>query len=61
MLRYLWLVLPFWQAVQSVVEKADQLSPFIWSDAVSPRKEEAPEEPGEGVASGDTNEGYESS
>ena len=34
LLRYLWLVLPFWQAIQSVVEKADQLSPFIWSDAV---------------------------
>ena len=23
LLRYLWLVLPFWQAIQSVVEKAD--------------------------------------
>src|SRR5277367_6410975 len=34
LLRYLWLVLRFWQAIQSVVEKADQLSPFIWSDAV---------------------------
>ena len=61
LLRYLWLVLPFWQAVQSVVEKADQLSPFIWSDAVSPRKEEASKEPGEGVASRDMDEGYKSS
>src|SRR5579871_5388150 len=34
LLRYLWLVLLFWQAIQSVVEKADQLSLFIWSDVV---------------------------
>ena len=37
--RYLWLVLPFWQAVQSVVEQADQLSPFVWSDAVQAKEE----------------------
>jgi RecQ family ATP-dependent DNA helicase len=34
LLRYLWLVLPFWQSIQSVIEKADKLSPFIWSDAI---------------------------
>lgn len=53
LLRYLWLVLPFWQAVQSVVEKADQLSPFIWSDAVQPKDE------GEEVDA-NVDEGYES-
>jgi len=40
LLRYLWLILPFWQAIQSVVEEADQLSPFIWADAVAKKKEE---------------------
>ena len=44
LLRYLWLVLPFWQAVQSVVEKADQLSPFIWADAVEREKTEGSRE-----------------
>jgi hypothetical protein len=39
LVRYLWLVLPFWQAIQSVVEKADQLSPFIWSDAIEKKVE----------------------
>jgi hypothetical protein len=34
LLRYLWLVLPFWQAIESVTKQADKLSPFIWSDAV---------------------------
>jgi superfamily II DNA helicase RecQ len=43
--RYLWLVLPFWQAVQAVTEKADQLSPFIWSDAA--QKEERKDEDSE--------------
>ena len=34
LLQYLWLVLPFWQAIESVTKQADQLSPFIWSNAV---------------------------
>lgn len=34
LLRYLWLVLPFWQAIESVTKQADELSPFIWSDVV---------------------------
>jgi len=29
LVRYLWLVLPFWQAIQSVTKKADKLSPFV--------------------------------
>src|SRR5277367_6555500 len=44
LLRYLWLVLPFWQAVQSVTEKADQLSPFIWADAVAKDKKDEKEQ-----------------
>ena len=56
LLRYLWLVLPFWQAVQSVVEKADQLSPFIWSDAVQPREHKKAEQPDE---EGNIDLGYE--
>jgi superfamily II DNA helicase RecQ len=55
LLRYLWLVLPFWQAVQSVVENADQLSPFVWSDAVQPKEEETNRQ-----GSMDIDEGYES-
>lgn len=39
-MRYLWLVLPFWQAIRSITEKADQLSPFIWSDAIESKKQE---------------------
>ncbi len=57
LLRYLWLVLPFWQAVQSVTEKADKLSPFIWSDAIE-KKEKKKEQ--EGGIEGDIDEGYES-
>ena len=34
LLQYLWLVLPFWQAIESVTKQADELSLFIWSDAV---------------------------
>ena len=34
LLQYLWLVLPFWQAIESVTKQADQLSLFIWSNAV---------------------------
>jgi hypothetical protein len=60
LLRYLWLVLPFWQAVQSVVQKADQLSPFIWSDAVQPREEKTRKEHNEAVDDIDVDEGYES-
>jgi hypothetical protein len=59
LLRYLWLVLPFWQAVQAVVEKADQLSPFIWSDAVQPKEDETVEEQNSEEI-GDIDSGYES-
>lgn len=35
MVRYLWLVLPFWQHVQVVVvQEADEISPHMWTDAV---------------------------
>jgi superfamily II DNA helicase RecQ len=33
-IQYLWLVLPFWQQVQGVVQDADEISPFVWSDVV---------------------------
>lgn len=32
--QYLWIVLPFWQQVQVVVQEADEISPFVWSDVV---------------------------
>lgn len=28
---FLWLVLPFWQQVQSMVHRANRKSPFLWS------------------------------
>jgi hypothetical protein len=56
--RYLWLVLPFWQAIESVTQQADRLSPFIWSDAVE-KKEEAQKET-EGEVDSSRDEGYES-
>jgi len=56
--RYLWLVLPFWQAIESVTQQADQLSPFIWSDAVE-KKEKAKKET-EGEMDSGRDEGYES-
>jgi hypothetical protein len=37
---YLWLVLPFWQAIKSVTEKADQLSSFMWLDAIDMKEKE---------------------
>jgi superfamily II DNA helicase RecQ len=58
LLRYLWLVLPFWQAIQSVTEQADQLSPFIWSDAIEKKEEKEKEKDSEVDSSVD--EGYES-
>lgn len=51
LIRYLHLVLPFSQAVQSVIKKADGLSPFLWSD-VTVKKEEKSEDK-------DEDEGYE--
>jgi len=57
LLRYLWLVLPFWQAIQSVTEQADQLSPFIWSDAIEKKEEKEKEKESEVDSSVD--EGYE--
>ena len=57
-MRYLWLVLPFWQAIQSVTEKADQLSPFIWSDAVEKEAGDRTEDRTEvGDGTGDRTEG----
>ena len=38
------MVLLFWQAVQSVTEKADQLSPFIWADVVAKDKKDEKEQ-----------------
>jgi len=54
-IRYLWIVLPFWQKVQVVVQEADEISPFVWSDAVvtPDHKKQEPE--------ADVDEGYESS
>jgi hypothetical protein len=62
LLRYLWLVLPFWQAVQSVTKKADQLSLFIWSGAIEKEKDEKDkkDERERDELDSNTDEGYES-
>jgi hypothetical protein len=52
-------VLPFWQAVQSVTEKADQLSPFIWSDTIEKDGREQ-EKRGQDELDRNIDEGYES-
>jgi len=36
---YLWLVLPFFETMQLVVDKVDGLSAFIWGDEKSYSKE----------------------
>ena len=41
-------MLPFWQAIEAVTKQADQLSPFIWSEAVE-KKEEKKNETGGSV------------
>jgi hypothetical protein len=56
--RYLWLVLPFWQHVQMVVREADEISPFVWADVVvtpDPKEKKGSEE-----QEADVDEGYES-
>jgi hypothetical protein len=57
LVRYLWLVLPFWQAIQSVVEKADKLSLFVWVDVVE--KEEKDKRERDNRVGSDVDEGYE--
>jgi RecQ family ATP-dependent DNA helicase len=64
--RYLWLVLPFWQHVQLAVREADEISPFVWADVVvtPDQKESGQREDGEQEEDreqeGDIDEGYES-
>ena len=61
LVRYLWLVLPFWQAIQSVTEKADQLSPFMWSDAVvKDEKDEKDKKEQDNELDSNIDEGYQS-
>ena len=52
------MVLPFWQAIESVTKQADQLSPFIWSNAV--KKEEEAKKETKGKVDSGRDEGYES-
>ena len=60
LLRYLQLVLPFWQAVQSVTEKADQLSPFIQADIVEKdKKDEKDRREQDNELDSNIDEGYE--
>lgn len=40
--RYLWLVVPFWQQIQIVVQEADTISPFVWSDMVVTKEQDPP-------------------
>ena len=37
---YLWLVLPFWESIQVVVDRVVELSAFVWGDAKRGDKEE---------------------
>jgi hypothetical protein len=39
LVRYLWVVLPFWQRVQVTIQEADEISLFLWADAVVNRDE----------------------
>jgi hypothetical protein len=41
LVRFLWLVLPFWQQVQVTIHEADEISPFLWPDNVIGRDDEA--------------------
>src|SRR5580658_2324087 len=59
LLQYLCLLLLFWQAIQSVTEKADKLSPCIWSDAIE-KEEKKGEKEQEGGIEGDIDKGYQS-
>ena len=54
------MVLPFWQAVQSVTEKADQLSSFVWADAVEKdKKDEKDRREQDNELDSNMDEGYE--
>jgi superfamily II DNA helicase RecQ len=57
-IRYLWIVLPFWQQVQIVVREADEISPFVWSDVVVTPDQDKKKDEDEGDP--DVDEGYES-
>jgi superfamily II DNA helicase RecQ/uncharacterized C2H2 Zn-finger protein len=57
--QYLWIVLPFWQRVQIVVQEADEISPFVWSDVVVTPEEGKKQGDREGIDE-DIDEGYES-
>lgn len=34
MVWYLWIVLPFWQTVQVIIQRASEASKFMWADEV---------------------------
>ena len=34
LIRYIWLVLPFWQQVKGIALQASKASPFIWTDNI---------------------------
>lgn len=38
---YLWLVLPFWQQVQGIVQDADEASPYLWAKNTVYRHDQA--------------------
>lgn len=45
--------------VESVTEQSDQLSPFIWSDAIEAKESEKNKKEQDGEADGNVDEGYE--
>jgi superfamily II DNA helicase RecQ len=69
LVRYIWLVLPFWQQVQVVARDADEVSPFLWDedfarrskDYTDPAREEGSRGRGESQSGPDEDEGYSSS
>jgi superfamily II DNA helicase RecQ len=49
---FAWIVLPFWESIQVVVDGVVELSPFVWGDAAKEEEEEEEEE-GEGEGEGE--------
>ena len=58
LVRYLWLVMPFWQQVQVVVREADEISPFLWDEHFVGRSQDGGEDEGVEAEVVDKDEGY---
>lgn len=47
MVYYLWLVVPFWETIQVVVDRVVELSAFVWGDAKTGEEDEEQGQEGE--------------